>query len=554
MTHIEFKDINFAYDREGDPVIRRFNLTVPRGQFLIIAGRNGSGKSTLLRLVNGLVKAQSGTIAVNGYNPSHPDHLPLIRRQTGMVFQEPENQIASTVVEEDVAFGPENLNFNSREMKEAVDRALRLTGMSSLRSRATTALSAGQQQKLALAGVLAMSPQCLLLDEPTSMLNPGARADMMDLITSLHRKSSLTVLMVTHHQDEILRGERMIILDQGVMVRDGLPREILTSDQLEDWGLLPPPALKASRMLREDDPLFPDCVTPRELSEAMARTDKPELRDRMRRFWPLRESPASREKPIIRFNDVNHSYLKGTRMEQKALKNLDLSLPKGQTTFLLGSTGSGKSTLLQHMNGLLLPQGGSVIFDTTPLVRTMAAREMAAIRRRAGLVMQRPEKQLFERYLGDDVAFAPRRMGREGKDLSRTVRKAMERAGLPFSEFKDRPCYALSGGEKRKAALAGVLAMEPEVLLLDEPSSGLDPVARDTLHRLLSELSREGITLVIASHDMDEAALLADRVVLLDRGRVAAQGTPNEIFSQTDLLRSLGLALPFIKEMEVLCG
>ncbi len=553
MNYIDIKDITFAYDTESTPVIRQLSLTIPQGEFTVIAGSNGSGKSTLLRVINGLLIPQSGRVITAGYDTSLKSNIRSLRQTAGMVFQEPENQLTATVVEEDAAFGPENLAYPREKMEQAVNEALELTGLLELRKRSTNALSAGQLQRLALAGVLAMNPRCLLLDEPTSMLNPRARHRFMELIRRLNRERGLTVVMVSHHQQEILAADRLIIMDRGGVARDGKPDLLFRDRDLESWGLVPPIALEASEKLHAAFPSFPAVTEESQLCSALRDAGEGAI-SLLKKEYPLFRSrsfmEADRDEPV-RVINLTHDYLKGTLLRHRALDDISFTLRGGETACLIGTTGSGKSTLLQHLNGLLLADEGEVrLMGLEPLGRHTREKDVISLRRQIGLVMQRPEKQLFERYVGDDVAYGPRQQGVTGKTLARRVKQAMDTVGLPFAEFKDRPVYALSGGEKRKAALAGVLAMEPRVLLLDEPSAGLDPRSRGELHRILAGLQKKGISLVIATHDMDEAALLGHQILLMDKGRIVLSGSPGQVFSQGEELRNRGLEAPFIKRIE----
>jgi energy-coupling factor transport system ATP-binding protein len=246
--------------------------------------------------------------------------------------------------------------------------------------------------------------------------------------------------------------------------------------------------------------------------------------------------------PIIRVQGLDHVYGLGTPFEHRALSGIHLELERGCSLGVIGATGAGKSTLLQHLNGLLRPQTGAVHILDMDLGDPDV--DLRLVRRRVGLAFQRPESQLFEQYVGDDVAYGPRAAGLQGDALRERVRWAMSLVGLDFVAFKDRLTWSLSGGEKRKAALAGVLALRPSILVLDEPTAGLDPASRAELLRRLLALRGHGIDLVVASHNMDDIATLADEVLVLDRGRVALQGPVGEVFSHSDRLSELGLDIP----------
>lgn len=257
----------------------------------------------------------------------------------------------------------------------------------------------------------------------------------------------------------------------------------------------------------------------------------------------MNEGVISTSKALVEVRGLGHTYLRDTPLAQESLRGVDLTVERGQTVALVGATGSGKSTLLQHLNGLLRPQRGQVSVLGYDLGDPVV--DLRSIRRQVGLVMQRPGDQLFEHFVGDDVAFAPRQTGLRGAELRERVRWAMEWVGLDFEQYKDRPVFALSGGERRKVGLAGVLALKPSILLLDEPTAGLDPVARDELLIQLQTLHAEGLTLVIATHNMDDVAALAERVYVLAGGLVALSGETRAVFAQVERLRALSLDVPF---------
>jgi len=245
---------------------------------------------------------------------------------------------------------------------------------------------------------------------------------------------------------------------------------------------------------------------------------------------------------MIDIKGLRHIYGEGSLQAQVALAGVDLTVNEGEIVVLLGSTGSGKSTLLQHLNGILFGNKGRVAVLDQDI--NDPATDLRTLRQRVGLVFQRPENQLFERYVGDDIAYGPRRAGLQGPALRERVKWAMDIVGLDFEAFKDRSTFTLSGGERRKAGLAGVIALRPQILLLDEPTAGLDPIARaDLLQRLVS-LNQGGMTLVIATHNINEVAILARHILVLDRGTIALSGDAKSVLSQSERLRNLGLDAP----------
>jgi energy-coupling factor transporter ATPase len=543
---IEIHDLSHTYQGNGTgPVnaLQGISLTFRPGEFVAIVGANGSGKTTLARHLNALLLPTRGQVLVDGTDTRDRARRAAIRSQVAMVFQRPEDQIVATMVEDDVAFGPENLGLPTSEIQSRVRWALETVGMWDLRHRPPHLLSAGQQQRVATAGALAMRPRCLVLDEATAMLDPAGRRELLALLHELHREG-LTILLITHWMHEAALAERVVVLDAGRVAFDGSPRRLFTDlDRLASLGLEPPPMVTLVSELARRWPDFPpDLLTLDELATALL----PRLpRDGVapaHRPAP----PPNRDAPsVVAVRDLRYTYLAGTPLATEALDGVSLQVQAGEVVALLGPTGSGKSTLLQHIAGLLQPQTGQVLVNGQDVNAALARAGEGVRHRPTGMLFQQPEQQLFETYVGDDVAFGPRRLGLDRAAVRERVRWAMETAGLPFDTFKDRFTQSLSGGEKRKAALAGVLALHPQVLLLDEPTAGLDPQSRQGLLATLRHLNQEqGITLIVATHAMEDVVALAHRAFVLDRGQLVTQGTPRQLFREPDLLVAHGLGVP----------
>ena len=584
---IRIVNLTHVYTPPGrEPVValRNVDLTISAGEYVALIGANGSGKTTLARHLNALLLPTVGDVWVNGHNTRDPSAHRAIRADVGMVFQSPEDQFVATVVLEDVAFGPENLGVPTSEIRRRARVALERVGMWEARHRPPHMLSAGQQQRVAIAGALAMEPRCLVLDEATAMLDPRGRRRLLDLLDELHR-DGMTIIAITHYMSEAARAQRVILLHRGRVALDGEPREVL--GHLSDFGLAPPPITSLARRLHRRFPdIPPDVLTPDELATAIvevkqrvASRDPPGgLGEVSFPTWATRRadscapflSPvpdgvkghreagasvdlaqsASAEakwqgrRAMVQVRELYHTYMVDTPLAQPSLHGIALTVARGQTIALLGATGSGKSTLLQHLNGLWRPQRGQVWVADYDLSDPRT--DLRQVRRLAGLVFQRPEDQLFERYVGDDVAYGPRMVGLRGKELRERVRQAMEWVGLDFERDKDRLIATLSGGERRKVGLAGLLALRPRLLLLDEPTAGLDPTARAGLIDRLRALRAQGLTMVIATHNMDDVTALADYVYVLMEGRVALHGPTRRVLAQADRLRALGLEEPSV--------
>ena len=519
------------------PALKDVSFNVREGEWIALIGANGSGKTTLARHLNGLFVPTRGRVKVNGLDTHEEKHLPQIRSLVGMVFQSPEDQIISSLVLEDTAFGPENLGMPTSEINQRVEGALNAVRMWDHREKAPHLLSAGQIQRVALAGVLAMQPRCIIFDETTAMLDPMGRKAVLDRMDGLHKKG-ITIVMITHSMDEAILAERIIVLDEGQLVADAKPEQIFADDALlHKCNLESPACLRAGRLIEKYFSIPFTC-----------RKSIDEVLDSIPLYGYAGENPNTVSKKrsvnrdvIIAADDIHHIYQAGTPFESHSLCGVSLSVFSGRVHALVGATGSGKSTLLQHLNGLYLPQSGKLKVGAFDLNDPKV--DIRALRRYVGIVFQNPEVFFFEHYVGDEIAFGPKLLyGRDG--LRERVMKAMEQVGLDFEDFKDRSTMTLSGGEKRKVALASALAMTPGLLVLDEPTAGLDPYSRQNLLQTMQSLHEGGLEIILSSHNMEDITELAQDMTLLDHGRNLGTGSVSEIFSQTELIQQANLIAP----------
>ena len=519
------------------PALKDISFKVREGEWIALIGANGSGKTTLARHLNGLFVPTRGRVKVNGLDTQEEKHLPQIRSLVGMVFQSPEDQIISSLVLEDTAFGPENLGIPTSEINERVEGALNAVRMWDHRERAPHLLSAGQIQRVALAGVLAMRPRCIIFDETPAMLDPMGRQAVLEHMDGLH-KQGITIVMITHSMDEAILAERIIVLDEGQLVADAKPELVFTDGALlQKCNLESPACLRAGRLIEK---YFSIPLNSRKNIDDMLKTipSRGSAGDNSR---PVLKKRSTNRDVIIAAVDIHHTYQAGTPFESHSLNGVSLSAFSGRVHALAGATGSGKSTLLQHLNGLYIPQSGNLrvgAFDMNdPKV------DIRALRRYVGIVFQNPEVFFFEHYVGDEIAFGPKQLfGRDG--LRERVMKAMEQVGLDFEDFKDRSTMTLSGGEKRKVALASALAMTPGLLVLDEPTAGLDPYSRQNLLQTMRSLHTGGLEIILSSHNMEDITELAHDMTLLDHGRSLGTGTASDVFSQADLIQQANLIAP----------
>lgn len=516
--------------RYGDSVaLDDVTLEVCRGERVCVLGANGSGKSTLASVICGLLAPDEGDVELAGHavcTGGVPDLAAYrdARRQLGLVFQNPDDQIVTSVVADDVAFGPENLGVPRAQISVRVARELRRVAMEKYAHADPSRLSGGQRQRVCIAGALAMEPSVLVLDEPSSLLDVRGRAAIMRVMGRL-AAAGATLVHVTHFMDEALAADRVVVMQHGHVALEGTPDEVFAAKNaqvIEALGLEMPFEARLAVALRQAGAAGGAIAAP---------------------VAPSDEKPAAcaacahtAEPLAILARDLGFSYGPGAQ----ALDGVSLEVPVRATTAIVGQTGSGKSTLLRLLCGLEAADAGSL---TVCGINAATKRGRRQVRRAVGYVMQHPERQLFAQTVAEDVAFGPRNQGLSAAEVEGRVAHALDLVGL--ADRRDASPFELSGGQQRLAAIAGVLAMEPELLVLDEPTAGLDPRGRARLRALMADLAAHGVTLLQVTHSMEDAAR-ADHVVVLDQSHVLAAGTPAEVFCPANepQLTAVGLGLP----------
>lgn len=578
---IECRGVSFSYDGAVS-ALDGVDLNIEDGEFFCILGGNGSGKSTFAKHLNALLQPDAGTVRINGMDASDLELVYDIRSTAGMVFQNPDDQLVATLVEDDVAFGPENLGVPSAQIAQRVREALKGVGLVGFERHETHALSGGQKQRVALAGVLAMEPRVLILDEASSMLDPRGRKGLMKACHVLHERG-MTIVMITHFMEEAAEADRVAVFQAGRVAMLGTPEEILTrADELAQLNLDMPESCRLGMALRAKG--VPVCAQVREAD--MVAEVAQVYADRSGEDTAGRPSASDSRvldnvssatdgtavsEPVIEISHLSHSYSLSARERRRwrkrsatagksnkqalwgndpsspwALRDVSLTVRRGEFLGLAGHTGSGKSTLVQHLNGLIRPQEGSVYALGLDLANK---KDAAAVKAKVGVVFQYPERQLFAETVTQDVAFGPHNLGLSQAEVARRVESSLARVGLDLATVGDKSPFELSGGQQRRVAFAGVLAMEPEVLVLDEPMAGLDPAARSDFLELIDRLHHGGLTVVMVSHSMDDLANCCDRIVVMNEGAVFAEGTPAQVFAHADELKSIGLGVPAAQRM-----
>lgn len=545
---IEIKDISFSYKSNisGDELkaIDRVSLDIKKGEFVCILGSNGSGKSTLAKLINAQMTPQEGDIIVEGMNTKDEDKIWDIRAKCGMVFQNPDNQIVTTIVEEDVAFGPENLGLPSDEIRRRVDKSLEIVNMTEFKEHSPTLLSGGQKQRVAIAGILAILPDIIIFDEPTAMLDPGGRKDVLETILKLNREENKTILLITHFMEEAIFSDRIFVFENGKIAEVGTPSEIFKNPaKIRHYGLDAPFAPEMEWLLGDKkigcDSLelkaYTDC-TIEKLNQKNINKDEVEEIKENEDIIPVNEDDA------IVIKNLGHVYSPGTPFEHVALKDISISIKRGDFVGVIGHTGSGKSTFIQHLNALMFPTEGEIFIEGEKITKEM---DLIRLRQKVGMVFQYPEHQLFEETCFKDIAFGPKNLGLNDDEIEKRVKEAVDAVGLDYEWIKDRSPFDLSGGQKRRVAIAGVLAMKPSYLILDEPTAGLDPMGRDEIIDEVKTIAeKNNLTVIYVTHSMDDIAAIADKILVLDHGRVKYYSDPVTVFENEDELVNIGLDLP----------
>jgi len=547
---IKAENLTFRYNEESETnILDNLNIEIHKGGFTAVLGHNGSGKSTLAKHFNAINLPLGGKVYVEKMDTSDEKLIYDIRQTVGMVFQNPDNQIVATIVEEDVAFAPENMGVAPAEIRRRVDEALEAVGMTKYKNRAPHMLSGGQKQRVAIAGILAMEPAYIVLDEPTAMLDPIGRREVMATLKRLNREKNVTVIIITHNMDEAVLADRVVVMDKGRIILDDVPEKVFADvEKIKGIGLDVPQVTEFAYELRKKGfDIKNDILSVEQGVEAIKPLVKSGTVIRTEDVVP------QREEHVIEVKNVSFEYSPKGPFNKVAVKNVSLTINKGDFVAIIGHTGSGKSTLLQMLNALVKPTSGEVFVNGKST--TEKSTNLREIRRTVGLVFQYPEHQLFEETVRQDIAFSPANMGLSPEEIDERVKLACEIAGVDEKWLEKSP-FELSGGQKRRVAIAGVLAMQPQVLVLDEPTAGLDPMSKNKLLARIRRMHDEyGITIVLVSHDMEDVANCAERVIVLNDGEVFAEGTPLQVFSDYEKLEKIGVTAPQITRlMDKLCG
>src|SRR5829696_5758637 len=539
---VSIRDLAYTYRGQKGPALHGVSLDVAQGEFVVIMGHSGAGKSTLCTSLNGLIPhffrgRMQGEVLIEGRS-TREGKVGEFAKDVGLVFQDFEAQLFSTNVALEVAFGPENFEVDREEMVRRVKSVLSQVKLEGFEGRQPATLSGGQKQRLAIASVLAMEPSILCLDEPTTDLDPIGKLGIFEIAEELKDRDDVTLIVVEHETEETLDADRIVVLQDGKIVADRPAREVLRDvDLLEESSVMP---LQVTRFFHEmrlwqgQLPLTPE--------EGVAEFKRRGWRVDPGRHKELVEADVKGEEgygePVIEVEGLTYRYPNGV----VALEGVDLTVRRGEFLAVLGQNGSGKTTLVKHFNGLLKPTEGSVRVGGEE-TKEQGLRQLG---QRVGYVFQNPDHQIFSDTVFDEVAFGPKIRETEESEIDERVEEAL--AAVSLEGRGDEDPFGLTKGERQRVAVASVLAVRPEVLILDEPTTGLDYAEQRSMMDLVRSLNEAGSTIIAVTHTMWVVAEYAHRAVVVRDGKIALQGTVREVFAEVDELRNASLRSPHIVE------
>lgn len=570
-TVIELRDVSYRYPRAEEESLKQVSLAVAKGKFIALMGPTGAGKTTLSLCLNGLIPQflqgeLQGEVRIGGKD-TREVRVQDLAKQVGLVLQDAESQIVGRTVGEDVAFGPRNFGVPLQEIQRRVAQALAKVRLNGYDQRSTAELSGGEKQRLVIAGVLALEPELLVMDEPASELDPEGRFQVYRTLDDLCREGERTILVVEHSSEEILhRAHEVIVLKHGKIAWQGAPEQLFRNiPLLQEFGIKPLPVslLGWSFCQRgwiegrdipldvaEAESLIRKLIGEPVLQNRVAPLIKPLERDETHQEKKVEKShlnKAAGENPLnkkagksplnsalIQIKQLVHRFESG----QTGVQGIDLNIEKGEFVALAGANGAGKTTLAKHINGLLKPTEGEVMVkglnikdvDTAQLAKTV------------GYVFQNPDHQIFSVSVEKELEFGLKNAGFTRAEIAERITQALALTGL--ENYRQVHPYTLSKGERQFIAVASVLALTPEILVIDEPTTGLDWVGVEKIMKLLQQLHRKGTTILMISHDMDSVADYAERVIILREGQVMIDAPPWEAFADESMLRQAAVLPP----------
>lgn len=531
---ISFENFGFQYVSQAEPTLYDINLTIYKGEKILIAGPSGCGKSTLGHCINGLIPASypgksTGTLTVGGLNAAEED-LSGLSKVVGTVLQDTDGQFIGLTVAEDIAFALENDCMETEEIHKTVEKVARLVDVDKVLKHAPYEISGGQKQRVSLGGVMVNDVDILLFDEPLANLDPATGKQAVELIDDIQKRTGCTVVIIEHRLEDVLHRpvDRIVLMEEGRIVYDGTPDVLLTTDLLPQKGIREPLYVTALKYagVKLEPAMHPDFLPELQLSD----------HQRQQVFdWFSKQPPSPADEktsPLLQIKNLDFAYnTSGT----KVLKDITLTINKGEMLSIVGTNGAGKSTFSKVVCGFVTPQCGSLTFDGMDL-QNLSIKERAD---HIGYVMQNPNQMISKNFIFDEVAFGLVNRGFAMEEIDRRVEDALTVCGL--RPFKKWPVSALSYGQKKRVTIASMLVLEPEMLILDEPTAGQDFRHYTEIMDFLSQLNKRGMTVVLITHDMHLMLEYTPRAVVFNDGRIIADASSAEVLNSLEIVEKAHL-------------
>ena len=536
---VKMKNVSYTYPNSDDQTLKQIDLEAPKSKFTVIMGKTGAGKTTTILCLNGIIPQLNegelaGDIEVAGLDTSKY-RIQTLAKYVGIVMQDTSTQVFGSTVEEDVAFGPRNYLVPREEIHRRIKESLHRVRLEGYEKRQTSQLSGGEKQRLAIAGILAMQPGIIVLDEPTSELDPLGREEIYTTINDLNKEKDTTIIAVEHSSQEVCeKAERLIVINGGKTVWAGDPKEFFRDEKLvSDNGIKPLPVSRIGWQLYNKGLIDKDDI-PLNVEQAYQMICSL-LKDKKIDYRPVGAVSAQGvADDLIEIRNLSHVYENG----KKALNDVNLTIKRGEFVAIIGQNGAGKTTLAKHLNQILQPTTGSVVIDGAD-IKNKNPIELTKV---IGYVFQDPDNQIFSNTVYKELEFGLKNINLGEEERKKRIDQALSLTGLVGKE-NEHP-FSLGKGERQMIAVASILAMQPEILVIDEPTTGQDWAGINRMMSLVDTLNKSGTTIVMITHDMDIVAKYATRTIAMKAGSVVLDGDTRDVFASTDVLKEAFVTPP----------
>lgn len=561
---VYIENLTYQYPHSDSPSIKDVNLDIKQGEFVLLAGPSGCGKTTLVRSLNRLIPCVTdgdlrGRILINGKDISR-QKVHQLALHVGMVFQNPDTQLFALTVGEDIAFGPENLGLPADEILRRVERALTAVRLDPMREHFIFTLSGGEKQRTAIGGSLAMEPDVFILDEPTSDMDPVGTKEVLGVIKRLNMERNMTIILIEHKIDEVVKlADRLVVMDRGRILLDGDPCEIFERehDRMKNIGIYPPQLSEISHILHAIN--IRDGLNKRPTYENVLDhltgllsdmggddvnndvADTPDAYNAAGNMNININAGAIIEDPHVRIEKMWHKHDDGS----DGLKDIDLQVQRGEFVALIGHNGAGKTLLVSHLIGFLKPSEGRILFDGKDISEISTAK----LAQQVGYLFQNPDDQIFTDNVVEEIRFGLKNLKLNDEDIARRVDSALNM--MELTEYSDRHPHALSRGQRQRLAVASILAMEPDLIVLDEPTTGQDRAHVNKFLHQIKKLNQLGKTVILITHDMNIVAEYADRTIVMKNGEIFLDGATRDVFSRSEDLREAYIEPPVVTRLSL---